>query len=224
MKNSNDKIIDMKKMYLLLLLVLPIMSFRVQNDPEAEKLLKSVSDKFASYKTVYAEFEYQLYNPEVNLHQDTKGRVWIRGNKYYAEYEGVIDLFDGKKRYLVVPENKEINVSTPAEDEEEEITPAKIFNFFKHGYYFKMDIKQPVQGRLIQYVKLLPIKEDNEVNYVLIGIDVRTKNIYKVIIVQKDKTRITLTVKKFEVNKPVSDQMFRFDKSKYPGYNVNDLD
>ncbi len=213
----------MKKMYLLFLVILPLTAFKLQNDPAAEKLLKSVSDKFSTYKTVYAEFEYQLYNPDADLHQDTKGRVRISGNKYYAEYEGVIDLFDGTKRYLIIPENKEINVSTPSE-EDEEITPAKIFNFFKHGYRFKMDIKQPVQGRIIQYVKLLPIKEDNEVNYVLVGIDIRTKNIYKVIIIQKDKTRITLTVRKLDVNKPMSEQLFRFDRSKYPGYTINDLD
>lgn len=212
----------MKKM--MLLLVLGLMSFQtVQNDPAAEKLLDRVSKKFQSYKSVYIEFDYNLHNPDAQIDQETNGRVSIKGSKYHAEYEGVIDIFDGQKRYLIIPENKEVNISTP-EKGEGELTPAHLFDFFKEGYRFKMDIKQHLRGRTIQYVRLLPVDENNDVDYVLLGIDAKTYNIYKVIIVQKDKTRITIRIRKFDINKPFNDQMFKFDKSKYAGYTINDLD
>jgi outer membrane lipoprotein-sorting protein len=206
---------------LLILLGLTIGPLAGQSDPAAEKLLKDVSEKFERYNNVSVDFVYELYNPEANVKQETNGKVIFSGNKYRAEYMGVIDIFDGKRRYVIVPENQEVNVMTVKDDEE--VTPARMFDFYKKGYRFKMDIKQPVGGRTIRYIKLFPLK-DNEIDYVLIGVDVKTKHIYKIIIIQKNKTRITVNIRKFTVNKPVSEQLFKFDQSKYPDYFINELD
>jgi len=196
-----------------------------QNDPRAEQLLDKVASKFNSYQSVYAEFSYELYNPDAMVKQETNGRVTIAGNKYKAEYMGITDIFDGQKRYVIIPETKEVNITTPgAHNEElEELTPATLFSFFKKGYMMKWDIKQNAGGRMIQYVKLLPIKE-NEVKYVLLGIDTQTYNIYKAIIIQQNGTRITIYIRKFKTNVPVNDQMFTFDKSRYADYFINELD
>ena len=216
----------MKKI-LLLSLLLSISGFRtynLQNDPKAEALLNKVAKKFASYRSVAVEFTYELYNAEAQVRQETNGRVTISGNKYHAEYMGVTDIYDGQKRYVIVPETQEVNISTPKANGEAELTPATLFNFFKKGYEMKWDIKQPVQGRWIQYVKLIPVKEDDNVKYVLLGIDTKTYNIYKAIIRQNDGTVITILIRKFNINVPVPDAMFRFDKSKYQDYYINDLD
>jgi len=217
----------MKRFYSLSgwLIVLSLWAFTGtprQNDPRAEKLLQKVTNKFNSYKSVYAEFSYELYNPDAMVKQETNGRVTIAGNKYRAEYMGITDIFDGKKRYVIVPETQEVNISTPTKNNEE-ITPARLFDFFKEGYTMKWDIKQVDGGRSIQYVKLIPLKE-NGIKYVLLGIDAKTYNIYKAIIMQDNGTRITIYIRKFKVNVPVSDQMFRFDKSQYSDYFINELD
>ncbi|NPA46292.1 MAG: outer membrane lipoprotein carrier protein LolA [Chlorobi bacterium] len=207
---------------LIALLIMSIGPGPSQSDPRAVELLKKVSEKFNSYKSVYAEFSYELYNPDAMVKQETNGRVTIAGNKYRAEYMGITDIFDGHKRYVIVPETQEINVSVPNK-EAEELTPARLFDFFKKGYTMKWDIKQVTGGRTIQYVKLFPIKE-NEIKYVLLGIDAKTHHIYKAIIMQQNGTRITIYIRKFKPNMPVNDNMFRFDKSKYPDYFINELD
>ena len=210
------------RIYLLLMtIVFGAGQITAQNDPAAEKLLKDVSQKFESYDNVTVDFVYELYNPDAGVKQETTGKVIFSGNKYRAEYMGITDIFDGKKRYVIVPENQEVNVMSVNDDEE--VTPAKMFDFYKKGYRFKMDIKQPVGGRVIRYVKLFPV-ENNEIDYVLIGVDTKTKHIYKIIIVQNNKTRITVNIRKFTVNKPVSENLFKFDKSKYPDYFINELD
>jgi len=210
----------MKNTFLMLLMLVAGIS-AAQSDPEAEKLLQEVSDKIQQYDNVKVDFVYQLYNPEASVKQETNGQVTLKGNKYYAEYMGVIDIFDGKKRYVIVPENEEVNVMSPKEAGE--ITPARLFDFYKKGYRAKKDITQKVMGRVIKYVKLYPI-DDNEIDYVLVGVDVKTKHIYQVIIVQKNRTRITLKIRKISVNQPVNDKLFQFDKSKYGNYFINELD
>ncbi len=216
----------MKKIFALigLLMLVGFARLDTQNDPKAEQLLDKVARKFASYRSVAVEFTYELYNSDAQVRQETNGRVTIAGNKYRAEYMGITDIYDGQKRYVIVPETQEVNVSTPKAGGEAELTPATLFSFFKKGYRMKWDIRQPVQGRWIQYVKLIPVKEDDNVKYVLLGIDTKTDNIYKAIIRQNDGTVITILIRKFDVNVPVSDGMFRFDRSKYQDYYFNDLD
>jgi len=207
-------------------IILLFLFFRVffaiaQSDPEAERLLQEVSDKINHYENVKIDFVYQLYNPKAGVKEETNGQVTLKGNKYYAEYMGVIDIFDGQKRYIIIPENEEVNVMSP--ENVDEITPARLFDFYKKGYRATKDITQKVMGRVIKYVKLYPIK-DNGIDYVLVGVDIKTKHIYQVIIVQKNKTRITLKIRKISVNQPLNDKLFQFDRTKYSNYFINELD
>jgi len=211
----------MKRILALFMLVTAGWMHAQQSDPEAEKLLDEVYNKFQQYDNVRIDFIYQLYNPEAAVKQETNGKVILSGNKYRAEYMGVIDIFDGEKRYVIVPENEEVNIMAP--DDPDEITPARLFDFYKKGYRAQKDITQKVAGRVIKYVRLFPIN-DSDIDYVLIGIDEKTKHIYQVIIVQKNKTRITLKIRKISVNEPVNEKLFTFDKSKYPGYYINELE
>jgi len=87
-----------------------------------------------------------------------------------------------------------------------------------------MDIVQNVQGRKIQYIKLVPIDSNTEINHVLLGIDIKTKHIYNLIEVGSNKTKTTLTVNSFKTNEPLSKTLFTFDKNKYKDYYINKID
>lgn len=88
-----------------------------------------------------------------------------------------------------------------------------------------MDIEQNVKGRKIQYIKLTPIDSKAEIKDILLGIDVQTKHIYKLIQTDAQGTKYTLTVNSFKVNQPVSKTLFNFDEAKYKndGYYINKL-
>ena len=79
-------------------------------------------------------------------------------------------LFDGTKTYTIVPENEEITISYPEEEEEVSISPTKLLSFYEEGYGYEWDIQQRVIGRNIQYIKLLPTATSEEVKYLLLGI------------------------------------------------------
>ena len=77
------------------------------------------------------------------------------------------------------------------------------------------DILQDVQGRKIQYVKLTPIDTNSEVASILLGIDVETQHIYKLIETGKNGTKTTITVNSFKTNQPLPKTLFTFDEKKY---------
>ena len=76
----------------------------------------------------------------------------------------------------------------------------------------------------IQYVKLIPIDSNAEIQNVLLGIDINTKHIYNLIEVGSNNTKTTITVNSFKTNEPLSKTLFTFDEHKYEDYYINRID
>lgn len=190
---------------------------------DAKQLLNEVSAKVKAYDNIVIGFKYALNNPAENVSQETRGDVTLNGEKYVLSLMGTEHLYDGKKLHVIIPEDEEINISAVS-DEEDNFTPSKMLSFFEDGYSYKMDIEQNVNGRKIQFVKLNPMDSNSELNEVLLGIDKQTKHIYKMVLMQKNGTNVTITVNSFKTNQPLSKTLFVFDESKYENYYINRLD
>ena len=195
-----------------------------QNDKEAEQLLNTVNDKTASYKNISITFKYVLSNISENIKEQVDGDVLIEGDKYKLNIYGVTRIFDGKTLYTISPEDEEVTISSENSEDENTITPSKILSFYKTGYTYQMDITQNVKGKKIQYVKLIPMDSETEIKSVLLGIDINTKNIYNLIEVGKNNSNTTLTVTKLVTNQTLASDTFKFNKTDYPDYFINNLD
>ncbi len=213
----------MKKIVSLLVLFISVTVF-AQNSSEAKSLLDEVTAKVKSYKNISIDFKYVLNNSEENISQETRGDVVMEGEKYKLNILGITRIYDGKTMYSISPEDEEVTISTENTEDENTITPSKMLSFYENGYNYSMDIIQNLNGRKIQYVKLLPIDSNSEIKYVLLGIDIKTKHIYNLIEIGSNDTKTTLTVNSFKTNEPLSKTLFTFDESKYKDYYINKLD
>ena len=203
------------KKYLGLFLILLTTNFvAAQNADKAKALLDEVYNKVRSYDNIQVDFKYSLQNNEANINQETRGDVTLEGDKYLFNYLGSQQIFDGSKVYTIVPENEEVTIEDRSE-EENTITPSKMLTFYKDGHSYQWDILQDVQGRKIQYVKLVPIDTNSEIASILLGVDVETKHIFKLIETGKNGTMTTITVNSFKTNQPISETLFTFDEAKY---------
>lgn len=214
------------KMKKLVFFIAALVAFNLnaQNSEKAETLLNEVSSKVKDYENMVIDFKYTLENTEANVNQETRGDVSIKGDKYVLNLMGTTQMFDGEKVYTIIPEDEEINVSSYSEEDDNNITPSKMFTFYEDGYNYEMDITQNVNGRQIQYVKLTPKDSDAEVKNILLGIDKQTKHIYNLIQTQDNNTKITITVKSFKTNQPLSQNLFTFDEDRYDSFYINRLD
>jgi len=213
----------MKKIAILLLVVCTVTFAQAQ---DAKSLLNEVSAKARSYDNINIAFKYNLNNEKENVSQDTRGDVTLKGNKYILHMLGTTRIFDGTTIFSIVPEDEEVTISKYNAKDDKGITPSKMLTFYENGYTYKMDIVQNVQGRKIQFVKLIPIDTKAEIKNILLGIDIQTKHIYKLIQTDAQGTKYTLTVNSFKTNQPVSKTLFTFDRAKYEadGYYINRLD
>jgi len=204
----------MRRILFLMTLVLTSTMVIAQNSDKAKSLLDEVYHKVKSYDNIYVDFKYELHSSEANINQETRGDVTMQGDRYLFNYLGSQQLYDGNKVYTIVPENEEVTIENRSE-EENTVTPSKMLTFYKQGHNYSWDILQNVQGRKIQFVKLIPIDTHSEIASILLGIDVETKHIYKLIETGKNGTMTTITVNSFKTDQQLSKTLFTFDESKY---------
>lgn len=211
----------MKKIVWICFVFLVSFPLQGQSPEVAKKLLDDVSETIASFENLSFDFSYVLENRQENIRQETTGSATIKGDQYKISFLGNEQLFDGEKTYTIIPENEEITISSPDDDSGFGINPSELLVFYKTGYAYQWDIKQNVKGRPIQFIKLIPNEENREVKYLLLGIDMRTKVIYRLIEIGNSETRTTLTLENLRTNIPLNSDFFTFDDSKYPDYYIN---
>ncbi|OUR97717.1 hypothetical protein A9Q86_16015 [Flavobacteriales bacterium 33_180_T64] len=213
----------MKQIIVVLVFLIGSIGFS-QDSKKAELLLNEVHDKVSNYNNISIDFKYVLENLSEDIKQETRGDVTMQGEKYILNILGITRLFDGEKLYTISPEDEEVTISSDNTEDENTITPSKMMSFYKDGYAYEMDIIQDIKGRKIQFIKLNPIDTNSEIKEVFLGIDAKTKHIYRLIEIGKNGTKTTLTVNSFKTNEPISKTLFTFDETKYKDYYINKLD
>ena len=220
-----NKYYTIKKIILLFIVIILSNTIIIsQNSEEAVKLLNKVSENIKSYDNIYINYTYTLFNLEEDINQINKGSFVTEDDKWKFVMLDVTRIFDGDKLYTISPDDEEVTISTQNPDDESTITPNKMLYFYEEGYNFEMDIVQYVGRKKIQYVKLVPMDSDAEIKYILMGIDVEFNQIYKVIETGINDTQTTIAIIDFEVNLPLEESLFVFDKEKYNDYYINILD
>jgi len=194
-----------------------------QNDIRAEKLLNSVSEKIDSSETFKINFTYTLENLIENINQDSDGSIVIKDDNYLLEFMGIKQLCDSKKVYSIVPENEEIIISNIDEDESETIKPSKLLKFYREGYLILWDKKELILEKEIQFVKLIPINSNSDIDYLQLGIDISNNDIVKLIEIGKNKTKTILTVNQLKYDIEIDLNFFVFSEEDYPDYYIENL-
>ena len=210
----------MKKITLFLILCSSLSS--AQGYEQAKNLLDRVSKEMKSKKNIRFDFNYVLENKKEQIRQEMEGNVTLAGDQYKLSFLDAIQQVDGNKIYTIIPENEEITISYPEDEEDLSVSPSKLLTFYEEGYGYEWDIKQRVMGRNIQFIKLLPTETSEEVKYLLLGIDIDRLQVYRLIEVGLNKTLTTLTLKSQEFNITLPKDYFEFNAAEYPNYYINE--
>mgnify|MGYP002007471861 FL=1 len=185
-------------------------------------LLDRVSKNMLNKENMNFEFVYKLENSKEKITQEIEGNAQISGEKYKLNFMGVQQIYDGYKTYTIIQENEEVDIESGDGNSDLMIKPTNLITFYTNGYEYKLDIKQIVMGRTIQYVKLLPIEENSDVKYLLIGVDITNLNLFKIIEIGKNGTNTTLKIKNQSYNISLPENHFNFDPELYKDYFINE--
>ncbi|CAL2083477.1 outer membrane lipoprotein carrier protein [Tenacibaculum sp. 190524A05c] len=209
----------MRKLGLLLIVLLIGTSISAQDSStQAKSLLDEVSSKMGAYKNMTIGFTSTLVNEEAGITNDPpiRGNITIAGEKYNLNYLGNNFVFNGKKLVVINTEEKEVTITDgDLEEEDGFIYPSKLLTFYKEGYNYAMGTVKNNKGRKVQYVDLTPIDSNSDIIKVQLGIDAKTKHIYKLVQIGSNGAVTTFTINKFKSDQPISENLFSFDKAKY---------
>ena len=194
-----------------------------QNDPEAKKILDVVSAKFKTYKTPQATFTYQIENAQGKALSTKKGTVTMKGNKYRVLMNDMEIISDGRTSWNYDKSANEVTVSG-VDATVGAMTPQKLFtNFYDRDFYYKLNGEKKVSGKSVQEIEMTPTDKTRPFHKVYVLVDKVTKNIFSARFLEKNGNRYSYTVTNLKPAAAVSDADFVFNKSKYPGVEVVDL-
>ena len=191
-----------------------------QSAEKAKSLLDEVSAKMGAYENMYIGFSQTLSNEEAGIKEGDEppinGEINLKGEKYRLNYLGNHFIYDGAKLYVINHDEKEISISdNDLSDDDGFIYPSKLLTFYKEGYNLEMGKLQNIKGKKIQFVTLNPIDSNSEIITVELGIDVKTKHIYKLIQTGINASKTMFTINEFKKNEDLSENFFSLNKTKY---------
>ena len=208
--------------FALLLLISPIFTF-AQQDAKAQEILKAVSTKFKSCKSYKATFTIIVENSRDKSREVQKGTIYIKGSKYRLEIAGQDVISDGKTRWTYVKDANEVQIDIQKTDENT-ISPTNIFTIYEKGWQSKYT--GDAKDKMITYsqIELVPSEGKNKnIFKIKLSINKAEKTIASAKMMDKNGGTQTINVEKISPDGASDDNIFVFNKTKYPDAEIIDL-
>lgn len=197
-------------------------SIFAQSDAKSTQILKSVSAKYKSYKSLSATFKLSRVDQKTKASENFTGSIILNGPKFQFVLNNQTVMSDGASTWTFLKESNEVQISE-AKSSGDAITPTNIFTLYEKGFKTKYIGDKKEKGGTVQQIELTP--EDTKKNYfkILLSIDKVGQFVKEAKIYEKGGAILTYAIVKFTPNSAVTDNMFVFDAKKYPGVEVIDL-
>jgi outer membrane lipoprotein-sorting protein len=119
--------------------------------------------------------------------------------------------------------SNEVSMSDPREMDET-LDPANLFNVYASGFKSEYVGEGTDGGVQVVTIKLFPLDPVKKAYHtIILTVDKNRMEPRKVEMRYKDGNVVTYELKRFTPNAEMVDALFTFDKSKYPGVEVNDM-
>ena len=214
----------MKKLFVFIFLLgITSLSF-AQKDPEAEKILKKLSEKIKSHNTIQASFTIDFKNIKENIQNKSDGTIIMKGDKYHLDFMGTVSYFDGKTLWNYIEEVNEVNITEPKPDSDDIFSnPRRLFIIYEKGYKYQLInnfTKDKENGSLID---LYPEDITEEYSRIRLEINTDEYTITSATIFGKDGSHYTISLYDYKLNKMVPDTQFTFNENDYKNVEVIDM-
>lgn len=200
----------------------------VTKDPEAKKVLDAASEKFRSFKSFKAKFQFELESKATGMNESYTGEVTVKGEKFLIKSgDGKSTYNNGKNVWNYYAEDNEVTIFT-YDPEDDNMSINKMLNMYKSGYKYQLVGDEVENGKTLTVIDLEPDlspeeRKTNQVFKIRMKFDKKTNMVVSWKIFERNGNRYTMSISSFTPNVEVSDSVFEFDKTKHPGVVVEDL-
>lgn len=202
--------IKMKRTYLLVLILFLSVSLSAQKDKQAREILDKTTNALQQAGGIRATFG-----------GTGNGTLLLKGNQFYLNSGGIQSWFDGKTQWSYLESSEEVNVSNPTPEELQTINPYALLSIYKNGYNYKYAGTKSRNGKQGFEVILTP-ENKQDITSITLFVSQTYQPLY-IKVEQNNKSANEIIVTSYQINQPLDNATFKFDKKKFPNAEVIDL-
>lgn len=208
----------MKQLILSILILSSTLLGYTQSDKKAVAILDEVTAKTKAYKSIKIEFTYAMDNAKQKIHDKFNGALTSKGDKYNLSAAGQVVFCDGKTVWTYLKDAKEVQIND-VNNNDDAFTPTKLLSNYTKDYKSKFISEKGNE----QLLELYPLKKGKSMIKAQLTIDKAKKQVMKFVMFDKNGSTFSYIVNKFTTDQAISDNIFIFNKSDYPGVEINDM-
>lgn len=213
----------MNRSLLLFASLLLVLNSFGQDDPKSKAIVDRLIAKNKTYTSFDADFSSRLVNAASKLDIKQEGNIKVKGRKFRLTLLDNVVINDGAVLWTYSKQSNEVTMNDPKEMDET-LDPANLFNIYEKGFKSAFVGERVEGGVTVQTIKLFPLDPAKRPYHtVILTIDKAKLEPLKVEMHYKDGNVVTYVLKHFQPNAEMVDALFAFDKSKFPGVEVNDM-
>ena len=213
----------MKILTTIIIALMAIGAVTAQNvDGGANDLMKKVSLQYQKYNTLQFHYTLKTTKDDKTL-SVSEGDFYLKGSKYKTSFAGQQFFCDGTSIWSYDKAAKEVSVyEYDPDDDQNLMNPQRILKDWSTHFRAKF-IRDEFQNNVQYSIVDLTPKTSQSYYRIRVYIVKTSLKIAKVMVYEKDNTIYTYSIEQFKTDIPLDDKLFVFDKSKYPGVEVNDM-
>jgi outer membrane lipoprotein-sorting protein len=210
--------------FLLTTIISGVNIANAQFDIGSKGVLDKVSSNYQSFKTIEADILLSVESRHAKEHTSNTGKLFLEraSGKFKIELGGQVIISDGTTQWTVLKDQGEVQINN-ADRDNNSLSPATIFTFYKTGYKGTSTGTSKVANKTLATIALVPTDVRQNVSRIDLRVDKATHLIYDATVFDKNGSKYTYTIKKITINKPLSTSLFTFNKSNYPKLEIVDL-
>ena len=206
---------------LIALLSLPVIAQQQQS--QAKAVLEKTAEAFKKAGGVRADFTLKALN-DGRLEGRENGVIQLKGEKFMLKTSETTTWFDGKTQWSYMVRNDEVNVSTPTQEELQQINPYTFLYMYQKGFSYKLGTMKTFHGKAIWEVVLTAKDKAQDLERITLYV---TKEGYEPLYIllqqRAHPTRNAITVTSYQTGQKYADTLFTFDRKQYPSAELIDL-
>lgn len=220
MKNKIYKNTLMNTFFATLLLLISV-QLSAQTS-QAKTILDKVSEQTKSYKSITADFDFNMINREVDINESNQGNIIVQNNQYQLTLSGIKIFNNGESQWTYMEDAGEVNISDAGNQDEGAINPANIFTIYEKGYNYQYLGDASFNKRKVYQIALIPIDEQ-EFSKVILDIYRDDYQIAKATMMANDGNEYEIVIRKMTTDKVYPASTFVFNASEYSEVDVIDM-
>ena len=206
---------------LIALLSLPVIAQQQQS--QAKAVLDRTADAFRKAGGVKADFVVKAVTNGLAEGAEN-GTIQLKGEKFVLKTSDVVTWFDVQPQWSYVAKNDEVNVSSPTQEELQQINPYTFLYMYQKGFSYKLGTTKTFRGKAVWEVILTAKDKKQELERITLFVTKDTYEPLYILLQQRgQQTRNEITVTSYQTRQNYADSVFAFDRKQYPGAEIIDL-